>query len=41
MLVKKTVSMVNIKILKHCENFLKVSKEIKKEYVKSTIVESH
>ena len=32
--------MVNIRILKHCENFLKVSNEIN-IYVKSTIVKSH
>ena len=32
--------MVNIKILKHCENLFKVSNEIKK-YVKSTIAKSH
>ena len=31
---------VNIKILKHCENLLKVNNGIK-EYVKSTIVKSH
>ena len=29
MLAKKTVSMLKVKTLKHCENFLKVSKEIK------------
>ena len=40
MLVKKTVSMLKIEILKHCENLLKVSNEIK-QYVKNTIVESH
>ena len=32
--------MLNIKILKHCENLLKVSNEIKK-YVKNTIIKSH
>ena len=37
MLVKKTVSMLKIKTLKHCENLLKVSNEIK-QYVKNTIV---
>ena len=39
-LVKKTVSMLKIKILKHCENLLKVSNEIK-QYVKNAIVKSH
>ena len=33
MFVKKTVSMLKIKTLKHCENLLKVSNEIK-QYVK-------
>ena len=32
--------MVKIKTLKHCENLLKVSNEIK-QYVKFTIVKSH
>ena len=36
----KTVSMLKIKTLKHCENSLKVSNEIK-EYTKNTIVRSH
>ena len=40
MLVKKTISMVNIKTLKHCENFLEVSSELK-QYVKNTKVKSH
>ena len=40
MLIKKTVSVVNIKILKHCENLLKVSNEIK-QYVKGRFVKSH
>ena len=31
--------MVNIKTLKHCENLLKVSNEVK-QYVKNTIVKS-
>ena len=38
MLVKTTVSMLNIKTSKHCENLLKVSSEIK-QYVKNTIVQ--
>ena len=37
---KKTVAVLNIKTLKHCENLLKVSNEIK-QYVKNTIVKSH
>ena len=36
----KTVSMLKIKTLKHCENLLKVSNELK-EYTKNTIVRSH
>ena len=39
MLVKKWF-MVNIKVLKHCENLLKVSNEMKK-YAKSKIFKSH
>ena len=33
------ISMVNIKTLKHCENLLKVSSEIK-QYVKNMTVKS-
>ena len=37
MLAKKAVSVLKIKILKHCENLLKVSNEIN-QYIKNTIV---
>ena len=37
MLLKKTVTMMKIKTLKHCENLLKASNEIK-QYVKNMIV---
>ena len=37
---EKTVSIVNIGTLKHCENLLTVNNEIK-QYVNNTIVKSH
>ena len=40
MLVKNGSSIVNIKTLKNCENFLKVSNEIK-QCIRYTIVRSH
>ena len=37
---EKTVSMEDITTLRHCENLLKVSNEMK-QYVKNTIIKSH
>ena len=36
----KIVTLLNIKTLKHCENLLNVSNEIK-QHAKNTIVKSH